>query len=341
MPAYAIGFSARKRGILERFLQKGVRSYRANANLKEGDTIYIWGSSEAPADIPCGVRVFRVEDGFLRSVGLGAGFAAPLSWVFDELGIYYDPSRPSSLESILQHSRFSPSLLDRASEIRRKIIAHGLSKYNVGHGGWERTSDDRTILVPGQVEDDASIKAGARHVRTNLDLLRAVRDANPLAHIVFKPHPDVVHGLRKPGSEIIDEYAGGPDAKSIYDYADEVVMHANIAEMLVQVDEVHCMTSLAGFEALLRNKPVTCYGQPFYSGWGLTTDIHPNPRRTRKLSLDQLVAGALIEYPSYIDPETGMPASVEAVVSALIAKKSSGPGIIDRLRLATARWVAA
>ena len=35
------------------------------------------------------------------------------------------------------------------------------------------------------------------------------------------------------------------------------------------------MTSLAGFEALLRGKPVTTHGQPFYAGWGLTEDICP------------------------------------------------------------------
>lgn len=73
-----------------------------------------------------------------------------------------------------------------------------------------------------------------------------------------------------------------------------------MGELLMQVDEVHVMTSLVGFEALLRDKIVVSYCQPFYSGWGLTQDIIPNLRRGRPLLLDELVAGALIEYPLYL-----------------------------------------
>ena len=48
----------------------------------------------------------------------------------------------------------------------------------------------------GQVEDDASIQTGSPNIRTNLDLLKTVRAANPEAYIVYKPHPDVVSGNR-------------------------------------------------------------------------------------------------------------------------------------------------
>ena len=71
-----------------------------------------------------------------------------------------------------------------------------------------------------------------------------------------------------------------------------------MGELLAAVDEVHVLTSLAGFEALQRGKRVVTYGQPFYAGWGLTEDIYPVDRRTRRLSLDELVAGALIVYPT-------------------------------------------
>ncbi len=56
------------------------------------------------------------------------------------------------------------------------------------------------------------------------------------------------------------------------------------------------MTSLTGFEALLRGKAVFTYGLPFYAGWGLTQDRHAHPRRHRRLSIDELVAAALIGY---------------------------------------------
>jgi capsular polysaccharide export protein len=114
--------------------------------------------------------------------------------------------------------------------------------------------------------------------------------ANPDAYVMYKPHPDVVAGLRKQGR-------GEDDAVR---WCDEVVVDVSMGELLREVDEVHCLTSLAGFEALLRGKKVTCYGQPFYAGWGLTTDCVPVARRTRKLTLDELVAGALILYPRYM-----------------------------------------
>src|SRR3546814_1186728 len=60
---------------------------------------------------------------------------------------------------------------------------------------WRR-SGKTVILVPGQVEDDASIRFGCTDVRTNIALLKAARAARPDAFIVYKPHPDVVSGNR-------------------------------------------------------------------------------------------------------------------------------------------------
>ena len=64
----------------------------------------------------------------------------------------------------------------------------------------------------------------------------------------------------------------------------------------------HTITSLVGFESLLKRKKVFTYGLPFYAGWGLTDDRISCPRRKRKLSLTELVAGSLILYPRYLDP---------------------------------------
>ena len=62
------------------------------------------------------------------------------------------------------------------------------------------------------------------------------------------------------------------------------------------------MTSLTGFEALLHGRAVHCYGGPFYAGWGLTTDHFPLSHRTRRVSLDELVYAAMLEYPRYVLP---------------------------------------
>lgn len=92
-----------------------------------------------------------------------------------------------------------------------------------------------------------------------------------------------------------------------------------MGDLLMAVDEVHVLTSLAGFEALLRGKSVTCYGQPFYSGWGLTLDVAPNLRRTRRLLLDELVAGALIEYPIYLSRYSDALVTPEQALDELLA----------------------
>ncbi|MEA1989903.1 MAG: hypothetical protein U9N57_11970, partial [Pseudomonadota bacterium] len=46
-------------------------------------------------------QVYLLEDGFLRSVGLGINHARPLSLVVDSRGMYYDCTKESDLEHIL------------------------------------------------------------------------------------------------------------------------------------------------------------------------------------------------------------------------------------------------
>ena len=101
-------------------------------------------------------------------------------------------------------------------------------------------------------------------------------------------------------------------------HADEVVRDQPIMSLIDAADEVHVNTSLAGFEALLRSKPVTTYGVPFYAGWGLTADLGAVPsRRTARRSLDELVAAALIVYPRYLDPKTSLPCPPEILIARL------------------------
>jgi capsular polysaccharide export protein len=269
----------------------------------------VWGLKPIPGTLAEGVRLIRMEDGFLRSVGLGADLIRPVSWVGDTRGIYYDATRPSDLEHLLETAEFTPGLLRRAKSLRERMVADGLTKYNVGRVAWRRPEGARrVILVPGQVESDASLLYGAPGLRNNIGLLRAVREANPQAYLVYKPHPDVLAGLRAKGE--------GEEQASAW--CDEQVEDAAMGGLLAEVDEVHVLTSLAGFEALLRSKAVTCHGQPFYAGWGLTVDRQALPRRSRRLSLDELVAGALILYPRYMRRADGRLITPEQALDELL-----------------------
>ncbi|MCV2887046.1 capsular polysaccharide biosynthesis protein [Ruegeria aquimaris] len=274
----------------------------------------VWAAKADP-DAPA----VRVEDGFLRSRGLGAELVPPLSLVTDDLGIYYDPTRPSRMEHLIAaRATLRTDQRRRAEQLIDRLTRAGVSKYNLGGALPELPSGHR-ILVPGQVEDDASIRAGAGEVRTNLDLLRAVRAANPQAVIVYKPHPDVEAGLR----------SGEIEAEGL---ADVVARAADPAALLAHVNEVWTMTSLLGFEALLRGVPVTTLGAPFYAGWGLSRDLGPVPaRRQARPDLAGLVHAALIDYPRYWDPRTGRPCPVELAVERLSSGDIRHPGAANRL----------
>lgn len=311
---HAIGFGPLRRPMARVFFAGSELQYHDDlASVPAGATVAVWGRDALREDLPAGMSQVCLEDGFLRSVGLGAELARPLSLAMDRLGIYYDATRPSELERILQNTAFDAALLQRAAALRARIVDSGLTKYNVGAGTWSRPAHaQRVILVPGQVEVDASIRFGSPHVKTNLELLKAVRVANPDAHVVYKPHPDVEAGLR----------ASGQGEHTAADYCDEIVRDIPINVLMESVDELHVLTSLAGFEALLRNKRVVAYGQPFYAGWGLTEDVHSPARRTRKLSLDELVAGTLILYPAYVSRSTDCFTTPERALDELLAWRS-------------------
>jgi len=296
---------------------------------QDGDRVLHWGRSNDTS-------VTVVEDGFLRSRGLGADLVPPMSLVLDDLGIYFDPTRPSRLERhIANAEKLRPGQLLRAARLIHVLTSAGLSKYNLA-GDLPDIPTGHRILVPGQVEDDASIRFGCSDIATNLDLLKATRAANPDAVIVFKPHPDVAKGLRTGDVRLADALQ----------FADIVATDADINQLLNAVDDVWTMTSLTGFEALLRGVRVTCLGAPFYAGWGLTNDLGRMPaRRQAKPSLAGLVHAALIDYPRYRDPVSGLPCAVETIVDRLANGKDSKTGLGLRLLskvqglLASQSWI--
>ncbi|RZT97602.1 capsular polysaccharide biosynthesis protein [Rivibacter subsaxonicus] len=304
---HALGFSRWKKPIVRAYFGGSEVSFvRREAQVPEGATLAVWGRRPLAGSRH---EVVRLEDGFLRSVGLGADLVRPLSWVMDRSGIYYDASAPSELEDLLANARFDGPLLARARALRERIVGAGLSKYNVGTGDWQPPADGRPmVLAVGQVESDASIAWGANALRRNIDLLKAARAARPEAWLVYKPHPDVVARLRRRGE----------DEDEAHRWCDEIVSDAPIHRLLEAAEEVHVITSLAGFEALLRGRRVHCHGQPFYSGWGLTTDAAPHPRRTRRLSLDELVAATLLLHPTYVSRTTGRFTSAERALDELL-----------------------
>lgn len=326
----ACGMSWWKREEIRRFLWspgKPLKFLRANvgavsAAAQAEGAIAIWPSRvsrDLELDATANeVPLVRVEDGFVRSVGLGSNLVPPLSVIVDRQGIHFDPSRPSDLETILVTTTFTKAHKHRAAALRKAIVEAGISKYGAGHKPAKTAEkveeSKRLVLVPGQVENDMSVLAGGGGLTSNLELLKRTRALEPDAEIWWRPHPDVDVGHR----------VGAVEDEAALEFADRIVREGSMSELLAQVDALHTLTSLSGFEALMRGVEVTCHGVPFYSGWGLTRDLGDVPdRRGRVLSLDELVAGVLVLYPRYLDPVTGLPCPPEILIRRLADGEAS------------------
>jgi capsular polysaccharide export protein len=329
--AGGVGFAFWKQDHVAPLLWNGSSPFRfmRSADVTAGDrAIAMWRAKAAPALVAelerTGRQLIEVEDGFLRSRGLGADCIPPLSITVDRLGPHFDPKQASELELLLEKADFDAATIERARLLRSVIVEAGIGKYERGGAAIERPAGSRRhILVPGQVEDDRAVKTGGCGLTSNLELLKRVREQAPDAYILYKPHPDVLAGHRR----------GSIADVSCLRYADKIVGELPIASLIAIVDEVHVNTSLAGFEALLRHKQVTTYGVPFYAGWGLTTDLGPVPeRRTATRTLDELVAATLLLYPRYLDPVTRLPCPAEVVVERLSGCQQPDAGLIVGMR---------
>lgn len=319
----AVGFAPAKRPPVRRLLNSPKASMRyfmspsraaAHAKATEGRLIW-WAGKESEATRQAAAAfsgpTVRMEDGFIRSRGLGSDFVGALSVALDDQGVYYDPSRPSRLETLIETSDLSPMQLARAAALRTRVVDAGLSKYNLrGQAPTDWPVDRDILLVVGQVENDKSILLGcAPDLNTNSALVEAARRDHPDAFLVYRNHPDVLAGNRP----------GRLDAGAMAS-VDAVGDGLDIVDCLNACRRVATLTSLTGFEALMRGKAVSVYGRPFYAGWGLTDDRLTFERRRRRAGVDHLVHAALIAYPLYVTPE-GWPCEAEDLVDRLIAAR--------------------
>ncbi|NRB56591.1 MAG: capsular polysaccharide biosynthesis protein [Salinicola sp.] len=273
-------------------------SWERRIRASEGAEMLIWGMKYPSLVKNLGIPYRHVEDGFIRSVGLGANHTLPLSLNFDSRTPYFNASEPSDLEYILANHDFDADsrLMERARDLMSRILGLSISKYNyASQVSVEEIYGDKIrkrILVIGQVEDDASIQYGCNKPITNNDLVHVAYLENPEADIFYKPHPDVLQGNRKMVS----------NPREVQHLCTILGGDISLPDALRTIDHVYTVTSQGGFEALMRGIKVTTLGCPFYAGWGLTDDRQPNERRTRTLTVEQVFAAAYILYPHYFDP---------------------------------------
>ncbi|WP_373414056.1 capsular biosynthesis protein [Ensifer aridi] len=260
---------------------------------------------------------WHLEDGFLRSVGLGKDGGAPVSIIADDKALPVDAGRASRLELLIAAAASSDEEIT-GKRIRERMVRHKLSKYNnLPHRQPViEPSHRRRILLVDQVFGDVSVER-ALGSRRSFD--RMLNDALASgAQCVVRTHPDVMAGYRK---GYITERAAGTTGVVLL--ADKV----SVASILDVVDEVWTVSSQVGFDALMRDIPVRCYAVPFYAGWGLTEDrggVAAKPALARRASarpsVDQLTVAALGLYPRYRNPANWEPIDVFAAIDLLIAE---------------------
>jgi capsular polysaccharide export protein len=260
----------------------------------------------------------RLEDGFVRSLGLGVDGATPCSLVRDPLGIYYDATRVSQLEAWLGDPAWSPvpQLVTRAERCMRLLREQRISKYNhtqTEPSGPPFDGDGKVVLVVDQTHGDQSIALGCVPSSAFDDMVTAALAEHPDARVVIKVHPDVLRG-RKRGCAPLDR-----KHERLFVSAQAV----NPIALLERVQHVYVATSQLGFEALMLGKPVTCFGLPFYAGWGLTDDRVTSSSRTMRRSVAEIFVAAYFEYSRYVDPRTGRRCELEQLVDALVQQRGT------------------
>lgn len=265
-----------------------------------------------------GLPLIRVEDGFLRSVELG-NRCPPLSIVIDDLGgIHYDPHRPSRLEQQILQPRDGAAIA-RALALQQQWVEARVSKYNPVRdglpGALRHEAARAPVLVIDQTAGDASIAGSGADATSFPRLLEAALDEHPHAPVWLKVHPDVIAGRRRGHFEALSAATSARVTLIVGDVHPPALLEVCRA--------VYVVSSQMGFEALLHGRPVRCFGLPFYAGWGLTDDRAPpdSPalrRRQRRLQLDELVAAALILYPTYVSRRSGAFTTPERALRELI-----------------------
>ena len=252
------------------------------------------------------------EDGFIRSVGISANAAAGLSCILDHEGVYYDASMGSAIVSYLNSDwTITEGELNAVRELISLIVSNHISKYNFVNPTelcFDPNKEYQSItLVIDQRRDDQSVLGALADVGSFDKMLKDAIRENSNDLILIKVHPDAVIGGCR------GYYSAVKKAKNVRIISESI----NSISLLKAVDKVYTVSSQMGMEALMCNKQVFCYGAPFYSFWGLTTDRGKTVKRFKQRSFEEIFFTAYVKYAYYFNPASDQRGSLKDVVTHL------------------------
>lgn len=287
--------------------------------------VLLGGIGQTPAQINLIVEAMQInrpvlilESAFLRSINtfcennFDEKFRYDIGFVIDYLTAYYDATRPSFLELMLNDTslKITDAQIKRSRSCINRIVNTHLTKYNcqpifkpeIGR------KNVKKVLLIDQSFGDNSVKKGYASVDTFKIMLETAIMDNPDSDIIIKTHPDTQTGNRT------GYYSDLQDHDNIYIYTEPI----NPISLIQYVDKVYVCTSQFGFEAAMCGKDVHVFGIPFYSGWGITKDYQICQRRTNKRSIEEIFYITYILYSFYINPKRGCICEIEEAMDFLL-----------------------
>jgi capsular polysaccharide export protein len=258
--------------------------------------------------------LYLMEDGFLRSyctafdkrydIQLRKG----VGYTIDTKGFYFDGTRPTDLENFLNSYSVTAENKNKARQLIDKIIANKLSKYNnqPDDSIVIKSLGNNLVLVIDQTRADQSLVKGMVPDNVFETMISDALAENPSSTIVFKIHPQSLAENRIPSIT-----RNEPRLRVLS-------QNINPISLLERVGKVYVATSQLGFEALMCGKEVKVYGMPFYAGWGLTTDVLSNPRRKRKLTIEEIFFIVYCVYSKYVNLATEKECTIDEAIDYLI-----------------------
>lgn len=283
---------------------------------------------------------YALEDGFIKS--LSSTFCEhnnlALSLVLDKKGIYYDATKPSDIEDYLvnYNTWYTMDIKTKATALIKVIIDNNIVKYNTTSSYKLKSSHlmenldkrtynnlinsnvDQRVLLIDQTFGDSSITLGNANKNDFFKMLDDAISTYKAEHVFVKIHPNVALGNKK----------GYFNLKMLVDKNVNIIANdTNSMELLKYFKNVYTVTSGTGFEALMCGCNVTCYGEPFYSNYGLTIDKKNTTKQRRRdileneLTIEILVAAIFYKYSIFVDSTTNEQTTPEKIISNIINTK--------------------
>lgn len=302
--------------------------------LASADLFFQWGIDGNSASLvqqstakALGRPIVIVERGFLHSQGSPPINGLGLSIILDDTTAYYDATKVSRLQCLLQDApALTPEQLLRSRQAITRIVKGRISTYNhapsvpLKIGAPER----KKILLLDQKIGDPAVTHGLSAESTFQRMLQDAIHERPDCDIIIKQFTSKENTQSK-GYFTEERLAFAQYTDNLFVINFEI----NPYSLFDLVDEVYTVTSDTGFEALMAGKIVHCYGMPFYAGWGLTRDKIFLEGRTRKRSLEEVFYFAYIESSRYLHPDLQERVELEELLDCIIKSTQSPPVCVE------------